>query len=188
MDWVKLSSTYYLDPAVASLPDADSEVLFIRGLAYAGLKHDSHGFIPHNVVPSLCRRRRYEAHVEALVAGSLWLPVRGGYRIVRWEEWQEELLAIARRRSVDRDRKRAERERAKQQANGLSRDMSMDSPRNVRTERVRTNPPNPPPSGGTCPRHRRPRRGCAACEPPPARPYDRTVAEALAPIPAEATP
>lgn len=128
MDWVKLSSRYYLDPSVAGLPDADTEVLFTRSLAYAG-DQETGGFIPSNIVLTLCRRRRYEACVEALIAHSLWLPASGGYQINRWQEWQEELEAIVRRRSADRDRKRRERARGKPQVNGMSRDMSEDSPR-----------------------------------------------------------
>lgn len=126
MDWVKLSSRYYLDVAIASLPDADTEVMFTRGLAYAG-DQETHGFIPAGMLPALCRRRRYEACADALVAASLWLPSRGGYQIARWEEWQLELEAIARRRSADRERKRQERARQKeeeQQVSGTSRDMS----------------------------------------------------------------
>lgn len=125
MDWVKLSARYYLDPAVANLDDA-AEVMFTRGLAYAG--NGQGGFIPDGVLPGLSRKRRYEASVQALVAAGLWLPARGGFKIARWEEWQSELEAIARRRSADRDRKRREREREKAQAEGLSRDMSTDSP------------------------------------------------------------
>lgn len=134
MDWVKLATRYYLDPAVASLPDADTELLFIRGLAYAGAEETA-GFIPELIVPSLIRRRRYGAAVEALIARSLWVisaDDRGqpGYRIRRWEDWQEELDSLARRRASDRDRKRRQRqaERESGQVAGMSRDMSADSP------------------------------------------------------------
>lgn len=134
MDWVKLSASYYLDPAVASLPDADAEIGFVRSLAYSGAE-ETHGFIPAAIAPSLFRRRRYQASVDALVSAYLWVPVSGdrvqleGWRIARWEEWQEELEAIARRRAADRDRKRKERERLKEdQVRHPSRDMSEDSP------------------------------------------------------------
>jgi hypothetical protein len=122
VDWVKLSARYYLDPVIASLPDADSEVMFTRSLAYAG-DQETGGFIPAGMLPALCRRRRYEACADALVASGLWLPVGGGFSITRWQEWQLELEAIARRRSADRDRKRRERGRD----NGMSRDMSEDT-------------------------------------------------------------
>ncbi|MFF4548643.1 hypothetical protein ACFY1J_31160 [Streptomyces sp. NPDC001406] len=147
MDWVKLSSSYYLDPAVASLPDAEAEIGFIRSLAYAGAQETS-GFIPAAIAPSLFRRRRYAASVEALVAASLWIPVCGdrdqleGWRIARWQEWQEELEALARRRAADRDRKRKERDRRKnEQVKPLSRDTSADSPQPESKS-------SPPPSEG----------------------------------------
>lgn len=134
MDWVKLATRYYLDPAVASLPDADTELLFVRGLAYAGAE-ETGGFIPEVIVSSLIRRRRYGAAVEALIARSLWVTSTGdrgqpGYRIRRWEDWQEELDALARRRASDRERKRKQRtaERESGQVEDVSRDMSADSP------------------------------------------------------------
>lgn len=155
VELVYLSTRYYLDPAVASLPDADTELLFVRGIAYAGAE-DTGGFIPEAIVPSLIRRRRHGAAVEALVARSLWIPASGdrgqpGYRIARWQEWQEELEALERRRAADRERKRRERAReaaecaepprkrgrprAKPQVKNVSRDMSAissaDSPNNA---------------------------------------------------------
>lgn len=156
MEWVKLSTRYYLDPAVAGLPDADAELLFVRALAYAGAE-ETGGFIPEAVIPSLCRRRRWRPLAEAIAASSLWAPgrddlCRPGYQVSRWQDWQEELEALARRRASDRDRKRRERERravdnqgpprkrgrppkekpapetAKPQVKNMSRDMSADSP------------------------------------------------------------
>lgn len=147
MDWVKLATRYYLDPAVASLPDADTELLFIRSLAYSGAE-ETRGFIPEVIVPSLIRRRRYGAAVEALVARSLWVPCTGdrgqpGYRIRRWEDWQEELDSLAQRRANDRERKRRQRQAGREsgQEDGMSRDMSADShvtvppPKEVEEER-----------------------------------------------------
>jgi hypothetical protein len=150
VDWVKLSTRYYLDPEVASLPDADTELLFVRGLAYAGAE-DTGGFIPAEIVPSLIRRRRHAASVEALVARSLWIPSSGdrgqpGHLIARWQEWQEELEALERRRMSDRDRKKRERDRkavanaekprrargrprTKPQVKNMSRDASADMSR-----------------------------------------------------------
>lgn len=139
MEWVKLSTRYYLDTAVASLPDAETELLFVRSLAYSGAE-ETGGFIPEVIVPSLIRRRRYGAAVEALVARSLWVPSTGdrgqpGYRITRWEDWQEELDVLARRRANDRERKRKQRqaERESAQVNAMSRDMSTDCHVTVRT-------------------------------------------------------
>jgi hypothetical protein len=153
VDWVKLASRYYLDQAIANV-DADTEVLFTRSLAYAG-DQETGGFVPAGMLPALCRRRRYEACADALVAVGLWLPARGGYQIRTWQEWQLELEAITRRRSADRERKRRERERengtsrdtvnkrkdleegTEDQLSGMSRDMSAECPP-PREERVRT--------------------------------------------------
>lgn len=165
MDWVKLSARYYLDPAVVNA-DADTEVMFTRALAYAG-DQETHGFVPTGILPALCRRRRYETCVETLVASGLWQPVRGGYMITRWQEWQSELEAIVARRSADRDRKRRERDRASTaknrtsstpsdrganpQVRGMSRDTSTDASDPVESK-THINPPHP--SGASPPRRR----------------------------------
>ena len=158
MDWVKLATRYYLDPAVASLPDADTELMFVRGLAYCGAE-ETEGFIPEVIVSSLIRRRRYGAAVEALVARSLWIPCTGdsgqpGYRVRRWGDWQEELDSLARRRASDRERKRKQRqgERESAQVEEVSRDMSADSPVTVtppkEVEEERDKPKKTPSSSG----------------------------------------
>ena len=163
MDWVKLSARYYLDPAVVDLDDA-TEVMFTRALAYVG-DQETHGVVPAGMLPALCRRRRYEACAEALVAAGLWRPVRGGYQITRWQEWQSELEAIVARRSADRDRKRRERQRQAQQ-NGhapleeepqvrdMSRDMSAGQSAPIERRETDNNPPHasrasPPRKRGT---------------------------------------
>lgn len=148
MDWVKLSARYYLDRAVAQLDDA-AEVMFTRALAYSG-DQETGGFIPVGMLHVFSRSRRYEATARALVAAGLWLPARGGYQITRWEEWQSELEAIARRRSADRDRKRRERAAVKAQLNGMSRDESADSPPPIESKKY---PPNPPQAGGHAGQH-----------------------------------
>lgn len=169
MDWVKLSARYYLDPAVANLDDA-AEVMFTRALAYAG-DQETGGFIPAGVVPALCRRRRYETAVDALIAAGLLRRARGGYAITRWHEWQSELEAIVRRRSADRDRKRRERERASaaqsatlpevdqssdadsSQVKDMSRDTSTDvSDPHIEKREEELHPPHP--SGAPPPRKR----------------------------------
>lgn len=165
MEWVKLSARYYLDPVIAGLDDA-SEVMFTRALAYAGDQETS-GFVPAGMLPALCRRRRYETCAEALAACGLWRPVRGGYQITRWQEWQSELEALVARRSADRDRKRRERERASTasrdtvnscndlaehgnpQVNGMSRDTSADvsEPYIEKGEEDKETPPRPSGAG-----------------------------------------
>jgi len=165
VDWVKLSARYYLDRAIAQLDDA-GEVMFTRALAYAG-DQETGGFIPVGMLHVFSRSRRYEATAGALAAAGLWLPSRGGYQITRWEEWQSELEAIARRRSADRDRKRRERAAVKAQLNGMSRDESTDSPLDSLSSlrsgtggiESKTDPPYPPQAGGHAGQH----PNCRAC-------------------------
>src|SRR5215469_640989 len=129
--------------------------MFTRALAYAG-DQETGGFIPVGMLHVFSRSRRYEATAGALAAAGLWLPSRGGYQITRWEEWQSELEAIARRRSADRDRKRRERAAVKAQLNGMSRDKSADCPPPIESKK---NPPNPPQAGGHDGQH----PNCRAC-------------------------
>lgn len=107
-DWVKLSVRYYADAKVEALPDADAEVLFVRGLAKAG-EVGRGGFIPAESLPKLGRRRRYAASVRALVAVGLWTKVDGGFQVAGWAHWQDSFDALARRRTTDRDRQRRRR-------------------------------------------------------------------------------
>lgn len=158
MDWVKLATRYYLDSAIANLPDADCEVMFTRGLAYAG-DEEKGGFIAAGVLPALCRIRRYEACAETLVRAGLWLPTRGGYQVAHWEEWQSELDAITRRRSADRERKRRERADKKAQLNGMSRDMSEDGHADSPHLESKKDTPKSPRSGD----HRGQHKNCRVC-------------------------
>lgn len=127
-EWVKLHTTYYTDAKVEALPDADTEVMFTRGLARAGeLKRA--GFIPEESLPKLARRRRYAASVEALLAAGLWTKVDGGYRITNWDHWQSSLDALTRRRTADRERQRRRRASAAEPTadSGMSRDIDSSS-------------------------------------------------------------
>lgn len=114
MDWVKLHTRFYVDPKVASLPDADTEMMFVRSLAYAGDQETS-GFIPESIVPLLTRKRRHAGCVKALVESGLWTKVTGGYRIGAWSDWQDQLDVLANRRAADRERKRKSRARQRQE-------------------------------------------------------------------------
>jgi hypothetical protein len=108
VEWVKLRTSFYRDPKVMGLPDAESELLFIRSLAFAG-EQETHGFIPEHVLPALARKRRYDNSVRALLAQNLWQAGDGGYWITRWDENQDELEKLAARRAADRERKRKQR-------------------------------------------------------------------------------
>lgn len=107
-NWVKLSVRYYADEKIEALPDADTELMFVRSLARAGEMRKG-GFIPESSLPLLSRRRRYAASVDALIASGLWTKVDGGYRVTNWSDWQDALDGLEKRRTTDRDRKRASR-------------------------------------------------------------------------------
>lgn len=108
MDWVKLYVRYYVDERIEALPDADTEMMFVRGLGRAGeLRRE--GFIPEESLPKLARKRRYAASVSALLASGLWTKVDGGYQITNWDHWQDALDALAKRRAADRERQRRRR-------------------------------------------------------------------------------
>lgn len=129
MDWVRLGVRYFLDAKIRGL-DGDladaAEVMFVRSVAWAGEVKDD-GFIPEGDVALLTRRRRHEAVVKVLVELGLWVAVPGGYRVVRWPDWNgDNIDALTRRRAADRERQRRRRERAKQSTGHLSRDASRD--------------------------------------------------------------
>lgn len=169
VDWVKLHTRYYTDDRIEALPDADTELMFVRGLARAG-ELARGGFLPEDSLPRLARRRRYAASVSALLASGLWTRVDGGYRITNWDHWQDALDALAGRRAADRERKRRQRASAREQTpestvsrdiGHLSRDLSRDVTAPEEEEDLegvqvgdRTHPPrargNPPPK---CPQH-----------------------------------
>lgn len=117
---MKLHTRYYVDAKVEALPDADTELMFVRGLARAG-EVGREGFIPAESLPKLARRRRYAASVEALLAAGLWTSVPGGYQVTSWDHWQDGLDALTRRRTADRERQRRRRA-AEREPTRLSRD------------------------------------------------------------------
>lgn len=133
-EWVKLSVRYYADKKVEALPDADTEMMFTRGLARAG-ELELEGFIPEESLPKLARRRRYAASVEALLTAGLWTRVKGGFQVTNWDHWQDGKDALARRRTADRERQRRRRASARESTpdpapsrdiDSSSRDMSRD--------------------------------------------------------------
>lgn len=144
MEWVKLHGRYYGDPKVMALPDADTEVLFVRSLAYAG-DQETGGFIPEHAVRALTRVRRSGVLVRALVKTGLWTAVSGGWQITRWDVWQADHDVLAKRRHVDRERQR--RKRAAERSN-MSRDTSSDSHVTVRHREKEKELPPVAPHGG----------------------------------------
>lgn len=125
MDWVKLTTDYYRDLAVATGTDA-TEVMWTRGLALAGELEQS-GFIPDALLPSLSRRpAQARRTANALVRADLWDRVEGGYQIVNFTRINEELERLVERKRRDRDRKRASRASQRTVSAGPSADTSTD--------------------------------------------------------------
>lgn len=128
MDWVKLSTNYYLDPAVMRAGEA-AEVLFTRGLAYSG-DHETDGFIPAQAVPSLTPTRGRQ-RVTALVREGLWAAVEGGWSIPRFTEWQNSHARMQKARDGGRQRQQKWRARHNGVTNIVSDAVSTPS-RNAR--------------------------------------------------------
>lgn len=122
--FVKLGVGYYRDPKVAGLDDA-GEVMFSRALAYCGEQRTG-GHVPDEILATLTRRPTQARRIaDRIVSKGAWVRVAGGYQIVRWEDWQDALDALERRRQSDRERKRVKRATARG-VHGLSADTSAE--------------------------------------------------------------
>lgn len=127
MEWFKLAANYADDPKIVAVGE-QAELLFIRALAYCA-RAETAGKLTRTSLERLGFARRMR-RVEALVKAGLWTEVEDGWQITRWAEWQSELDALAARRHSDRERKRAQRERAAAaKADFASRDNSRDTSR-----------------------------------------------------------
>jgi hypothetical protein len=128
MDWVKLNTSYSDDVALAALDDA-AEVMFTRGLAYAG-RAETSGFIPAAQIAYLTRtpskaKRIATSLTQPTPTGKHgpWEVVDGGYQIRNWDHYQAELEGLAARRRADRDRQAKRRsEQSRDKSTGQSRD------------------------------------------------------------------
>lgn len=118
MDWVKLSSNYYNDPAVMRAGEA-AEVLFTRALAYCG-DQETDGFVPAEVLLRLTPIKA-PSRAAALVREGLWVVVDGGWRFTAWEKHQITSEQIEQTRAGNRQRQ-AKRRTAQRHAvtNGVS--------------------------------------------------------------------
>lgn len=68
MKAVWLSSTYYLDPAISSLPHGDAERLFTRAIAYCG-NAETRGFVPKSALKTFGIRAVSRRVSELIDAG-----------------------------------------------------------------------------------------------------------------------
>lgn len=82
MEFVKVGTTYYNEPALVAAGD-DAELLFMRALAYSG-DRTTDGFIPSAMAARLTPTKT-AARVTALVREGLWTTVDGGWQITDWD-------------------------------------------------------------------------------------------------------
>lgn len=106
MDWCRLSSSYYLDPAVVGAGEA-AEVLFTRLLAYCAEK-ETRGRVPKSVLPYLAPTRTKQ-RTDALLRENVLLD-DGSHVVLRsWERWQEAHDSLAEKRRKEREKKARQR-------------------------------------------------------------------------------
>lgn len=108
MEWVKLSTNYYLDPAIMRAGEA-AEVLFTRALAYVG-DHETDGFVPKEALPRLTPLRG-ASRARSLVREGLWEVAPGGWRFVNWMKHQRTKDQMASTRENGRQRQAKHRAR-----------------------------------------------------------------------------
>lgn len=117
MDWVKLSSSYYNDPAIMRAGEA-AEVLFTRALGYCG-EQETEGFVPAEALQRLTPTKA-TARAEALVREGLWDAVPGGWQFVAWQKHQTSADKLAAAREANRRRQAAHRARRNPHRNGVT--------------------------------------------------------------------
>lgn len=106
MDWCRLSSSYYLDPAVVGAGEA-AEVLFTRLLAYCAEK-ETRGRVPKSVLPYLAPTKTKQ-RTDALLRENVLLD-DGTHVVLRsWERWQEAHDSLAEKRRKEREKKARQR-------------------------------------------------------------------------------
>ena len=106
MDWCRLTTNYYLDPALARAGEA-AEVLFLRCIAYSGAV-ESHGRIPTALLPMLTPTKT-KARLDALLRENLVLRDGADIVIRSLQIHQEALDSEAERRKKWRDKKAKQR-------------------------------------------------------------------------------
>ena len=112
MDYIKLGTRYYRDPAILAAnkrTTGQAELLFLRALAQCGAD-ETEGQIPEEALQFLGIRNA-EKVAAVLVDVGLWLVTADGWAVRSWAKWQSEHDALARRRAADKARKQAERAR-----------------------------------------------------------------------------
>ncbi len=110
MDYVKLATRYYRDPALLAankLTRGRAEILFLRAMAHCG-GDETGGHVAADALQFLGVRNPEEV-ASVLVSVQLWIPNGTGWRFRSWDYWQSEHDALARRRKSDRERQARKR-------------------------------------------------------------------------------
>jgi hypothetical protein len=105
MDFIKLGTRYFRDPAVLAANErtgGQAEILFLRALAQCGAD-ESGGYIPRGSLSFLGIPDAEEV-AAVLVDEKLWVENGTGWRFRSWDVWQSEHDALVRRRRADRER------------------------------------------------------------------------------------
>jgi len=139
MEWVKLSTQFYNDPAFDDLTP-NAERLFVRCLAFAGAVGTG-GVLTQKQIKKvgILNSNRY---VSELVLSGLWVQTESGdFRIRSWDAWQESADELEQRRRADRERKRREREMSRDRSRDVQplekrreEERRVDTPKGVSTE------------------------------------------------------
>lgn len=133
MDWVKLATNYYDDPAIMRAGEA-AEILFTRALAYVG-DQETDGVVPREVLPRLTPRNGV-TRARALVSEGLWEVIPEGWRFLAWAKHQTTKDQLDQRRAGGAARQAAYRERHKPARNAVTDAVSHSgvTPREVEVE------------------------------------------------------
>lgn len=112
MEWVRLYTSFHDDEALAAAGEP-AEVLFTRGMSYAGRK-ETGGFISDAAAKILCPTRT-KARTDALERVELWLrdDERGGWQIRSWVRRQDAHEATVDRRRAEAARQQRRRDKVK---------------------------------------------------------------------------
>ena len=142
MGWVKLDDNFPDHPKVVAA-GSSAAWLYICGLTYCS-RFLTDGFIPAAQVPRLSDMRNPQALAQRLVEVGLWEQGVKGYVVHEYTRWQRT------KEQVD-----SERSSARVRANFRRTNSEVRLPE---AEADRSNPPNPPQSGGdSAPRTLNPR-------------------------------
>ena len=115
MTWVKLDDQFYSDPSFAQLESAESCLLFLVGLAYAG-QQETDGVIPRAIVRRnlLGPAMATETNATELVMSGLWtVDDSDNYVIRSFLKWNRSRAEAEEQRSSARDRMAAVRKARK---------------------------------------------------------------------------